>query len=177
MVEEWVEELVYQVAVSAVYLHFVESGLACQIHSAPEATCQFWQFVATQTAHQRRAVEVKSCAGAHGNAAADFFVAHIAAVAQLYSGGGSLAVNAVCQASQAGHDVGLHHQLAVEAETALGDGCIGHRCHANAATRHAGVVVVELLAGCMTGTHALEGRAANRAIAQRERSQVSLLKY
>ena len=177
VVEEGIQELVNQVAVSAMNLHFVEASLASQVDSTAELLGQLGQFVLTQTAHDGRTVEVETVAGSHRNAAANVLMAHVAAMTQLDACRSTFLVYAVCQVAKTGKYLRLHHQLAVKAQAALRYSSVCHSRHSHTTASHTRVVVVEHLAGFVPRTHALESRTSDGAVPQSQRPNMSLFEY
>ena len=177
MVEVGVEELVNEITMSAMYLHAIKTSLASKVYGIAKLLCQFGQLLLAQTAYDGGRIEVETCAGTHRDATADVLVAHVATMSQLNTCRGTSLVYGIGKFLQAGYYLGTHYQLTVETQSALRNGGVCYCGHTHTTTRHAGVIVEELLAGLVSRAHALEGSTAYGAVSQGERTYLGGLKY
>ena len=96
---------------------------------------------------------------------------------ELNTGRSTFRMDAVGEATQARNNLGRHHELTVETETALADGGVGNGGHTDAATGNTGVIIKELLRGRVARAHTLEGGTTDGAVAEGERTYVCFFKY
>ena len=162
---------------AAMDFHAVKSCLACQIHRPPEVFGKSGKLITPQTPYKGGRVQVETRAGTNGYAAANFLVAHVAAMPQLNAGCGSFLVNAFGQFAQSRNDFRPHNQLSVKAQSAFLHCRVCYGGHAHTASCHTRVVVIQHLARFVSRTHAFKGCTANGAVSQCQGADVCLLEY
>lgn len=164
------QELADQVSVPGVHFYRVEPCFAGQVHGRAESAGHVGDFACAHASHEGGGVDVEARRGRDRRAAADRAVRHVAAVADLDTGGGSLAVDRVGDAPQTGDDLGPQPQLVRERQPVARDRGIGERRHADASGRDAAVILVQHVRRRVAVAHALERGCADRTVAQGQRS-------
>ena len=139
---------------------------------AAEVARHLFDFAPAHAAHGGVGIEVEARRGADGNLPGGRIVGHVAAVADLDACGRPFGVDGIGDVVQRGDDGGAQPQLLVERQSAAAHGRIGQRGHADAAARHAHVVLLELFGGAEVLAHRLEGGRTDGPVAERHGAQL-----
>ena len=164
VVEVGIQELIYQIAVTAMNLYTVESCFTCQIYSCTEFPGHRSHLLNAQPTYQGRTVQIESCAGTNGNASADFLVAHIAAVSQLNAGSSTSLMYAVGEVTQVRNNLRTHKQLTVETQSALSNSSVCYGGHSDTALGNACMVVVQHLTGFVPRAHTFKSCTSDGSV-------------
>jgi hypothetical protein len=176
MIEVGIQELIDQIAVSAMDFYLVKPSLTGQVYRLAKLASQHWQFIGAQSAYDGWAIEVESRTGTNGNTPTDCLVAHIAAVSKLNTSSRTFAMYAIGKPPKARDDFRLHDKLTVKAKAAFCYGSVSHSCHAYSASGYSGVVIIEHLAGFMPRAHTFKCCAPDGSVSKRQRTDLGFLK-
>ena len=171
------QELTDEVAVSRMNLHAVESCLAGQVNSLAEVKDQGINLLLLELSDESRRIHVEATGGAHGHTTAGGAVRHVATVSKLDGGLGSIAVDGIGESLQVGNNLLTHPELAVERESRLVDGGVCHRCHADSAFGHSGMIGEQFIGGTVTVGHVFKGRRSYHPITQCDRPNLTGSEY
>ena len=86
-------------------------------------------------------------------------------------------VDGIGESLQVGDNLLTHPKLAVEREARLVDGGVCHRCHADSAFGHSGMICEQFIGGTVTVGHVFKGRRSYHPITQGDRPNLTGSEY